>query len=60
MEDKRLEQLRNAQCLSEHELKILCDKEILAEENNVQPVSAPVIKCGDIHGQIYDLFNYFE
>ena len=60
MEDKWLEQLRNAQCLSEHELKILCDKEILAEENNVQPVSAPVINCGDIHGQIYDLFELFR
>jgi serine/threonine-protein phosphatase 6 catalytic subunit len=62
MEDKWLEQLRNAQCLSEHELKILCDKvkEILAEESNVQPVSAPVIICGDIHGQIYDLFELFR
>ena len=62
MEDQWLEQLRNAQCLSEHELKILCDKvkEILAEESNVQPVSAPVIICGDIHGQIYDLFELFR
>jgi len=49
-------------CLSEHDLKKLCDKlkEILAEESNVQPVEAPVIVCGDIHGQFYDLKNIFK
>ena len=62
MEDKWLEQLKQGKCMSEHDVKILCDKlkEILCEESNVQPVDAPVIVCGDIHGQFYDLMNLFE
>ena len=62
MEDKWIETIKNEKCLTEHDLKILCDKvrELLCEESNVQPVSAPVIICGDIHGQFYDLMNLFE
>ena len=62
MEDKWLEDVKNGKCLTEHDLKILCDKlkEILCEESNVQPVDAPVIVCGDIHGQFFDLLNLFE
>ena len=49
MEDKWLEQLKQGKCISEHDVKILCDKlkEILCEESNVQPVDAPVIVCGE-------------
>jgi serine/threonine-protein phosphatase 6 catalytic subunit len=48
--------------LSERDLKQLCEKakEIFIEESNVQNVSAPVIICGDIHGQIYDLLELFK
>ncbi len=62
MEDKWLEQLKQGKCINEHDVKILCDKlkEILCEESNVQPVDAPVIVCGDIHGQFYDLLNIFK
>jgi len=62
MEDKWLEQLKELKCLSEEELKQLCEKakEIFIEESNVQNVSAPVIICGDIHGQIYDLIELFK
>jgi hypothetical protein len=35
-------------------------KEILIEESNVQPVSAPVTICGDIHGQFHDLIDLFK
>ena len=62
MEDKWLEDLRQLKCLSERDLKLLCEKakEIFIEESNVQNVSAPVIICGDIHGQIYDLLELFK
>ena len=62
MEDKWLEELKELKCLSERDLKLLCEKakEIFIEESNVQNVSAPVIICGDIHGQIYDLLELFK
>ncbi|KAL8454474.1 hypothetical protein Emed_000195 [Eimeria media] len=43
--------------LSEPELWSVCQrvKELLLEESNVQPVPAPVVVCGDIHGQLQDL-----
>jgi serine/threonine-protein phosphatase 2A catalytic subunit len=43
-------------------VKQLCEKamEILIEESNVQPVRAPVIVCGDTHGQFYDLMELFK
>ena len=62
MEDRWLEDLRELKCLPEKDLKQLCEKakEIFIEESNVQNVSAPVIICGDIHGQIYDLLELFK
>jgi hypothetical protein len=60
--DKWLETLTTNKIISEHEVKQLCDrvKEIFMSESNVQPVSAPVIICGDIHGQYYDLLSLFD
>lgn len=60
--DKWLEQLKELKCLPEKEVKQLCEKakEIFINESNVQPVSTPVIVCGDIHGQIYDLLELFK
>lgn len=60
--DHWIEELKQGKCIPEKELRILCErvKEILAEENNVQPVAAPVTICGDIHGQFYDLLELFN
>jgi diadenosine tetraphosphatase ApaH/serine/threonine PP2A family protein phosphatase len=62
MEKNWLEQLKKGKCINERDVKILCDKlkEIFCEESNVQPVDAPVIVCGDIHGQFFDLLNIFK
>jgi serine/threonine-protein phosphatase 2A catalytic subunit len=60
--DKQLEKLYACQALTEVELRILCDKakEILMEESSVQFVRAPVIVCGDVHGQFHDLLELFR
>jgi len=62
MEDNCIKTVKQFKCLNEHDLKILSDKvrELLCEESNVQPVSAPVIVFGDIHGKFFDLMNLFE
>jgi serine/threonine-protein phosphatase 6 catalytic subunit len=48
MLDAWLEKVRKCEHLAEEELKALCElvKEILVEESNVQPVSAPVTVRG--------------
>ena len=60
--DKCIENLKAGQLLKEVELYEVCEKakEILFEESNVQPVNGPVIVCGDIHGQFFDLLELFR
>ncbi|EEC42884.1 predicted protein [Phaeodactylum tricornutum CCAP 1055/1] len=60
--DEHIERLREGNTLTENEVKALCEKakEILRDESNVQPVTAPVTVCGDIHGQFYDLAELFR
>ena len=60
--DQWLDTVKAGKCLAERDLRILCEKvkEILIEESNVQPVSAPVTICGDIHGQFHDLLELFN
>ncbi|KAF3792712.1 Serine/threonine-protein phosphatase PP2A-5 catalytic subunit [Nymphaea thermarum] len=60
--DSQISQLMQCKPLSEPEIRTLCGKakEILMEENNVQPVKSPVTICGDIHGQFHDLVELFR
>ena len=60
--DGWIEKVRKCEHLTESELKQLCDlvREILMEESNVQPVSSPVIVCGDVHGQFFDVLELFK
>jgi serine/threonine-protein phosphatase 2A catalytic subunit len=60
--DKYISDLKNCKFLPESEVKTICDraKEILAKEDNVQNVRAPVTICGDVHGQFHDLIELFK
>ena len=60
--DKCISDLKAGKILSEQTLRKVCEKikELLIEESNIQPVSAPVTICGDIHGQFYDLLELFR
>ncbi|KCV69587.1 serine/threonine-protein phosphatase 4 catalytic subunit [Fonticula alba] len=60
--DAAIEKLKRCELISEREVKQLCSRarEILVEESNVQRVDPPVIICGDIHGQFWDLMELFK
>lgn len=69
MIDKWIEKLKLGKCIHDRDVKILCEKvifylfkvrELFVEESNVQPISSPVVVCGDIHGQLYDLLELFN
>ena len=60
--DEWIETVKQIKVLPEPCFKKLCDKvkEYLIEESNVQPLSSPIIVCGDIHGQFPDLLTLFN
>ncbi len=60
--EQYLAKLNHGTPLSESEVQHLCNKarETLTLEANVQPVSAPVTVCGDIHGQWHDLMELYR
>jgi hypothetical protein len=57
-----LSKLQHGTPLTETEVKTLTElaRDRLLQESNVQPVSAPVTVCGDIHGQWHDLMELFR
>lgn len=60
--DQWIEIASTCKYLPEPDLRKLCEyvRELLIEESNIQPVSAPATICGDIHGQFYDLKELFR
>ncbi|KAI5185266.1 serine/threonine-protein phosphatase 4 catalytic subunit [Nematocida homosporus] len=47
---------------SKREVRYICSRvvDLLALEENIVPIEAPVVVCGDIHGQYDDLLTIFK
>ena len=59
--DEIIATLQEGKTLPEKQLITLLMKfmEVLYTESNVLELQSPITICGDIHGQLYDLFELF-
>ena len=62
MKNEQIKLVSESNLLSEDELKYLCYKsmEIFMQESSFLELTAPIIICGDIHGQYRDLIRLFD
>ena len=62
LKDEQIKLVSESNLLSEEELKYLCNKsiEIFMQESSFLELTAPIIICGDIHGQYRDLIRLFD
>ena len=60
--DQYLETIRQTKRLEEDQLRMVFTKlmEVLYQEGTVHPLPLPIVICGDIHGQLHDLFELFK
>ena len=60
--DQIIDTLKEGNTLPEKQLIELLMKfmEVLYTESNVLELQSPITICGDIHGQLYDLFELFK
>jgi len=62
LKNEQIKLVSESNLLSEEELKYLCNKsiEIFMQESSFLELTAPIIICGDIHGQYRDLIRLFD
>ncbi|KAH0790836.1 Serine/threonine-protein phosphatase ppe1 [Histomonas meleagridis] len=60
--DSLLQEIENGNHLPEKDLTLIFKKmkEMLFAVGTIQKLSLPITICGDIHGQLYDLFELFR
>ena len=60
--DQYITDLRAGKHLDEYSLTLLMNKmkEVLYQEPTILQLQLPITVCGDIHGQLYDLFELFR
>ena len=60
--NEQIKLVSESNLLTEEELKFLCTKsmEIFMQESSFLELTAPIIICGDIHGQYRDLIRLFD